>query len=200
MRLDDLYHQTQSASGNPFAEEWRSAAQQDAAELERWLHGVPFSDCALFEIYEALAASSEPPVSLLSREFERLLAAAESEPKNTEIPAQLLAFTLLHGSAQFRERAIQSLSQKLGSASPQMRRLASSLLADFALAGDQSVIAHLRTLISHDSDFRVRYLSFCALRDIRLEDPRVSAPPPLAFTDRLRLVVLGGRSAGNTAA
>lgn len=194
MDLDQLYLKTQAADGNPYADEWQKAARSDVRNLANWIQRVPIEpNCSLFEIYEAVSKSDPPPSQFFVDELKRLIAHATRDPNRREIYAQLEAFALLdrHPAGALQAEILKILQQTLQSPLPQVRRFAAHLAGDFLQPPVTALHRDLRCLAQADSDWRVRYLSFCALRDLHHDRPGVERPPSLGFLDRLRVLLLG---------
>lgn len=185
MDLDALYARTREDFDDAVAALWRDAAATDPAGLAAWLRTVPFEDCHLFDVYEALATASPPEHTLLRGEFERLLDCTALLPDDERIPREMAAFAFVDDQGEESAWYAARLAPLLDEPEPRRRRLGASMLSDFLAGSERAVLARLAAMVRDDPDTAVRFAAWWALRDVQAEYPAI-AVPPLRLPDRVR--------------
>jgi hypothetical protein len=199
VKLEALYKETQrfeESRQEELLDKWRLVAQQDGDGLASFVRGLAIDpDCALFEIYEALADAPDLNGKFLVAEFRRLLALARTDPHNRDIYSQLDAFAFLSSPSPgtIQREILAVLSGVLGSSVPQLRRFGANLAGDLIRPDESDLWQELHYLLETDSDWRVRYHCFQTLKDLSTDYPQCSAPRPLSLIDRLRLALVGAK-------
>lgn len=166
-------------------------ARQNKRRLSEFVETVPLdAQCALFEVYEALADDASSFHDFYTSELRRLLSAAETHPNNRHIYQALEAFGYLEDAG---DRLVEELRGilygYLDSNRLPLRRFATWLIGDFISTDSSRAIDKLLTAFKSDPDFRVRYMAYVSLR----EGPAAHRLPALGLAERLRL-----RWVGNT--
>lgn len=193
--LADLYAQlgaSQSdAARDIAADRFRHFARENRQRLAEFVNTIPFDgDCALFEVYEALAPDAAGFQEFYSGELRRLLRAVERSPRNRHIYDSLEAFGLVSSEAEPLARELREiLYGYLDSSQVPVRRFATWLIGDFVRADSQREIDKLFLVFRTDPDFRVRYLAYLGLR----EGPAAHIAPTVSLLDRIRLRWVGNK-------
>lgn len=194
MGLPDLYAALRRGDAEESLVEaaLRRRAAEEPKAFASFLRTIEFDeDCALWEVYVALADEAEDHVDVLLSELERLLSVAEQNPGNRWIFDQLMVYEFSDGPDALRRGISAAVLRALGSPVPQIRRCAACLAVGFLSASIPALEGKLREVHSRDTDWRVRALAYQSLSDYQATDHPDVSLPERSFGDRIRSLVFG---------